>query len=461
VAEQQRAAAVLAGFCRQRGIDVSLLLALLLLSLLLPSCSKKEEKEAEAPAPVQVTAVTQDTIRRTVAGDGVLFPKDQANVMAKISAPVQKFYVNRGDHVKEGQLVAVLESRDLTATVAESKGAVDQAESNLRMTQGASVPEAVVKAQTDVDAAKQAADAAKKVLDSRTELFRQGALARRQVDEAQVSYVQANSTYLSDLEHLRALQSVGKQEQIKTAAAQVESAKSHSATTEAQLSYSRIHSPKNGIIADRPLYEGEMASPTTPLLTVMDISRVVARVNVPIGQATMVRTGMPATLTFTDSAEQLEGKVTVVSPASDANSTTVQVWIEAQNPGERLKPGASVHALIVAEAIKAATVVPIAAILPGEEGGTAVLVIDSNSVAHRRAVRLGVREGDKVEVLNGARPGEEVVIQGGVGLDDKAKVKIIDTTVKEPDEDENEPTPPAGKDQKKDQKKDEAKPKSK
>jgi RND family efflux transporter MFP subunit len=432
-------------------------LCLWIAALALAGCAKKEEKEVEAPAPVQVTAVTQDTIRRTIVGDGVLFAKDQVSVMAKISAPVEKFYVNRGDHVKEGQVLATLENRDLTAAAAESKGTLNQAESNLRQTQGATVPEAVVKAQTDVDAARQAADAAKKVLDSRTELLREGALARRQVEEAQVTYVQANSTYLAAQEHLRALQAVSKDEQVKTAAAQVESAKSHAATTEAQLSYSRIIAPKSGIISDRPLYQGEMASPTTALLTIVDISRVVARVNVPIGQAMQVKTGMSATLSFTDGAEPAEGKVTVVSPASDANSTTVQVWIEAANPGERLKPGASAHAVIVAEAIKAATVVPIAAILPGEEGGQAVLVVDSSSVVHRRAVRLGVREGDKVEVLNGARPGEEVVTVGGMGLDDKAKVKVIDTTVRESDdEDANEPAAPA-----KDQKKDEAKPKSK
>ena len=424
----------------------------LLLPLLLVSCAKKEEKEAEAPAPVQVTAVTQDTIRRTVAGDGVLWPKDQASIMPKISAPVQKFYVNRGDHVKEGQLLAVLENRDLTAAAAESKDAVAVAESNLRMTQGANVPEAVVKAQTDVEAAKEAADAAKKVLDSRSDLLRQGALARRQVEEAQVSYARANSDYLAAQEHLRALQAVGKEEQVKSASAQVAAAKSHAVTTETQLSYSRIVSPKAGIVADRPLFEGDMASPTVALLTVMDISRVVARINVPVAQASQVKIGMPATLSFVDGSEPVEGKVIVVSPASDAASTTAQVWIEAPNPGEKLKPGSGVHAVVVAEAVKAATVVPVVAILPGEEGGTAVLVIDPNSTAHRRAVRLGVRDGDKVQVLNGCRPGEEVVIQGGVGVDDKAKVKVIDATVKEADEDEdNAPEAPPSKDQKKDE----------
>src|SRR5947207_4908682 len=107
--------------------------------------SKKEEETAVALAPVQVTVVTQDTVRRIVSGDGVLFPRDQASVMPKIAAPVQRFLVQRGDHVRQGQLLAVLESRDLTATAAESKGQLDQAEANLRSTASAAVPAAVAK----------------------------------------------------------------------------------------------------------------------------------------------------------------------------------------------------------------------------------------------------------------------------------------------------------------------------
>ncbi len=139
-----------------------------------------------------------------------------------------------------------------------------------------------------------------------------------------------------------------------------------------------------------------MANPGTPLLTVMDISRVVARVNVPQSQAGTVKVGQPATVTQADSGEEVAGKVIVVSPATDPDSTTVQVWVEVENPGERLKPGASVHAAIVTEMFKAATVVPVAAILPGEEGGTAVLTVSADSIAHKRTVELGVREGDKV-----------------------------------------------------------------
>ncbi|MGD0497595.1 MAG: efflux RND transporter periplasmic adaptor subunit [Bryobacteraceae bacterium] len=396
-------------------------------------CSKKEEETAEAPAPVQVTAVTQAAIHRIVSGDGVLFPIDQASVMPKIAAPVQKFYVNRGDHVKQGQLLAELESRDLTAGVAEGKGAVDQAQSNLRSTSDAAVPESVVKAQTDVDASRETMQAAKKVLDSRAELFKEGALAQRQVDEAQVAYAQANSQYLASQEHLRVLQAVAKQEQVKSAAAQVDSAKAHQQSLEVQLSYSKIYSPIGGEIADRPLYAGEMATPGTPLLTVMDTSRVVARVNVPLASAAPVQVGQPATITLTDTGEAVQGKVTVVSPATDPNSTTAQIWVQVENPGGRLKPGASVHVGVVTGEARNAMVVPVAAILPGEEGGTAVLVVGSDSIAHLRKVDVGIREGDKAQLLNGVKPGESVVIVGGLGVEDKAKVKVL-TAPEETDE---------------------------
>jgi HlyD family secretion protein len=432
---------------------------LLIPILFLGACSKPKEADVEAPATVQVAIATQDTVRRLVAGDGTLWPRNQASVMPKIAAPVQRFLVQRGDHVKEGQLLAVLEARDLAAGSAESRAQVTQAEANLRATTSATVPESIVKAQTDVDSAKQAEDAAQRLLENRKKLLEQGALARKLVDDAQVAYAQAHGQYQAALEHLRALQSVGKQEQLATAAAQVEAARSHLQSSEAQLGYSQIHSPISGVIADRPLYAGEMATPGAPLLTVMDISKVVARVNVPQNQASTIRVGHPAVITQPDSTDQLQGRVAVVSPATDAATTTVQVWIEIENPGERLKPGTSVHALIVTETIKAATVVPKAAILPGEEGGTAVLVI-VDKVAHRRQVQAGVTEGEKVQILNGVRPGEEVVVVGGIGLDDKAKVRVV--TPGAPEEAEEEPDAEADKPAAKDaKKKDEAKPKSK
>src|SRR5580704_4441205 len=123
-------------------------------------CSKKEEKEAEPAIPVKVTALRQDSIRRIITSDAVVYPLNQASVMPKISAPVKKFYVNRGDHVREGQLLAVLENRDLAAAALESKQLYEQAAANYRATSAASVPEQVTTAEANLKAAKEALDAA-------------------------------------------------------------------------------------------------------------------------------------------------------------------------------------------------------------------------------------------------------------------------------------------------------------
>jgi multidrug efflux pump subunit AcrA (membrane-fusion protein) len=434
---------------------------------LIPACltafwgcaQKKEAAEVEGPAPVQVTAVTTDTVQRVTHGSGALFPKDQWNVMPKITAPVARFLVNRGDHVKAGALLAVLENRDLVATVAANKGQVTQAQANLVTTEHMTIPESIVKARTDVKAAQEAADAAKKVLESRQQLFKQGALARKLVDDASVAYVQAAGQIATAQAHLSALESSGTRAQMEAARGQVETAEGQFRNAEVQLAYSEVRSPGAGIVADRPLYPGDMAATGTPLVVIMDISRVVARVNVPVNEAAAVKVGQPATVTLEDGGQEFPGKVTVVSPATDPQAATIQVWIELPNSGERLKPGATAHAAIVTETIKNATLVPATAILPGEEGGQAVLVITPDSVAHKRNVQLGLRQGDKVQVLNGVLPGEEVVTVGGMGVDDKGKVKIIEANAPPPEEDENGPEEekpsPAEK------KKDEGKPKQK
>jgi HlyD family secretion protein len=416
---------------------------LVVLAMLFLTACRKPPEEAEKPAaPVQVTAVTQATIRRVVEGDGALFPLSQDSIMPKISAPVQKFYVNRGDHVNQGQLLAVLENRDLEYAAAESKGAVEQAESNFRTTSVSTVPESVMKAQTDLQTARGVEASARRLLESRQQLFKQGALAGRLVDEAQVAYQQAQSQYRAAQEHLKALELV-RQDAIEGAAAQVRSAKAHLGSQEMQVAYSRIESPISGIVADRPLNPGEMANPGSPLITVVNISRVIARINVPQSEASAVKVGQTATVTQPDTKQEMEGKVTVVSPEADPNTTSVQIWIEIANSGERLKPGTAVHAAIATEVYKAATVVPAAAILPGEEGGTAVFTVSSDSVAHMRAVTLGVREGNQVQVLNGVNPGEEVVMVGGMGLDDNAKVKIVTTTVEESADEDDDNAPDA------------------
>jgi multidrug efflux pump subunit AcrA (membrane-fusion protein) len=398
----------------------------ILFTLILAGCAKEKEKETEPVLNVKLEPVASESIDRIVPGEGILRAIDQSAIMPKIAAPVAKFYVNRGDHVTAGQLLAKLESRDLEAAVVDARGAYEQAAATYRNISAATVPEEAVKAQADVEALRQSVEASKRLLDSRQQLVRDGALARRSADEAAVLYAQAKSQYDSALKHLEGHQKVASLEEVKMAASAMESAKGKLATTEAQLSYAEIRSPVSGVIADRPIFQGEMAAPGTPLLTVMDVSSVIARINIPQAQAAFVHIGQPAAITASDGSAQAEGKVTVVSPAVDPQSTTVEIWIQAANPGEKLRPGSTVRASIKAGTVKDALVVPVSALLPAGDGTTAVMVVGEDSVAKERKVQVPVRGPEKVQIVGDVKPGEKVVVDGGVGLTDGAKVKVED-----------------------------------
>lgn len=411
---------------------------LLLIALLVSGCGKSEKKEAEEaepPTPVEVDDVTRGPIDLIVNGNAVLYPVNQANVTSKISAPVRRFLVNRGDHVKAGQLLAELENRDLAASAEESRNQLDQAQAALQTTSAATVPEDRTKALADVQAGQQTLDAARKVYESRVELQKEGALAQKLVDDARVAMVQAQSQLETAQRHLESVQQVTSTEQVKAAQAQVNAAKAHYDSLAAQAAYAQVRSPIDGIVSDRPIYPGDTPVPGTPIVSIVDISKVVARANVPVKDAAPVQVGKPATITGPEGV--LPGKVIVVSPAADPNTTTVQIWVEADNPGEKMKPGGTVRVSIRADLIKDTLLVPGAALLNSDEGGEKVMVVTQSGkefIAHERKVTVGVREGSRVQILSGVTEGEKVITSGGLGVDDKAKVEIKS----EEDEDEDD-----------------------
>src|SRR5215472_6008102 len=214
------------------------------------ACSK--EKVEESVVTVQAAPAQKTTLAQTITAQAVLFPLQQAAITPKISAPVRKFYVNRGSRVHRDQLLAVLENRDLAASSEENKGNLAQAEAAYTTTTSAALPEELQKAQLDVEAAKKMLDAQEKVYQSRQELFQQGALPRKELDQAGVDVTQARNQYEIAQKHFDALQAIGKQQELKSAAGQLQAAKGKYMGAEAQLSYSEIRSPIDGFVTDRP-----------------------------------------------------------------------------------------------------------------------------------------------------------------------------------------------------------------
>jgi HlyD family secretion protein len=408
------------GALRSRPILVWTTLGLGLLSL--PGCST--EKAEEPTVSVQAATVEKKTLEHRIAADAILFPLQQAAIVPKISAPVKKFYVKRGSRVRKGQLLAVLENRDLAAAAQENKGAYDQAEAAYATTTAASLPEEIQKAQLDVQVAKEAFDAAQKVFANRQALFNQGALPRRDLDQASVNLVQARSQYDIAEKHLNSVQEVSKKQELKSAAGQLESAKGKYLGAEAQLNYSEIRSPIDGSVTDRPLYAGEMPASGAPLITVMDLTEVIARAHIPQEEAALLKIGDKASITAPAEQETVPGTVTVVSPALDPNSTTVEIWVQAKNPSQRLKPGSSVKVSMVAQTVREALVAPVAAVLTAPDGSTSVMLVGEDGRAHQKPVKLGIKQADNVQIAEGLQAGQRVVTTGVYGLPDNVKLNV-------------------------------------
>ena len=380
------------------------------------------EKEPEAEVSVQAATVQKSDIARVVNADAIIFPIAQAVITPKINAPVKKFYVLRGQKVKKDQLLAQLENRDLSAAELDNQGAYEQAQAAYTTSVNATLPEDIQKAQLDAQTAQQNLDAEQKLYDSRKMLFQQGALPRKDFDQAGVSLAQAKSQYEIARKHLDSLNAVLKQQTVKSAAGQLTSAKGKFLGAQAQLSYTQIRSPIDGVITDRPLYPGEMASTSAPLLTVMDISSVIAKAHIPQSDAELLRKGDKATIRVSG-LEDTPAAVVLVSPALDPNSTTVEIWVQSKNPKQELRPGVAAQISITAQTVNDALVVPSSALL-NANGDQAQVMVISGGKAQSRDVKTGISAGDQAQIVSGLKAGEQIVAQGAYGLPDGTKVKI-------------------------------------
>lgn len=407
-----------------RSLKISLPVALASTALLLTAlgCSGSNADNATSAVHVETVKARRQNIDDIVTAQGLVYPVHQASITPKITAPVQRFYVNRGSRVHAGQLLAVLANQDLAASLVAARGAYDQALGNYQSTTTSTLPEEIQTAQNNLQNAKSNLQAQQQLYNSESRLFQEGAIARKVLDATRVALTTAKSTYQNAKTRLSNLKKSGETAQQRAAKGQLESAHGKFLNAQAQLAYTQIRSPINGVIADRAVYPGDVAPAGIPLLTVMDTSKIIVRLHIPQSQASQLKLGDPASIQIPGTSSTLPGKVTIVSPALDPNSTTLQVWVQAANPHGALQPGTSVSVSITGKKIPNAIVVPDPAILTNSAGKSRVMIVDSSSVARSRSVTTGVQQGNLIQVLSGIQPGQQVIVTGAFGLPDKTKV---------------------------------------
>lgn len=399
-------------------------LSLVFAGLLVSGCKKSDEATPAEAVPVQAAKVEVKPMTEYISAETTLTPRQQAAIVPKISAPVEKFYVQRGDHVHQGQLLAVLENRDLAGAVQDTRGAMTQADATFLTTTKATVPEDMQKAQLDVAQAKATMDLQQTIVNARQKLLDEGAIPRRDLETAQAALVQAKSAYDIAVQHLESLKSVSQAATVQNAQGALESAKGKYKVAAADLSYSEIRSPIDGVVTDRPLYAGEMANAGQAVVTVMQLSTLLAKVHVTPAQAAAIKLGAPAKVTVPGVAEPVPGKVSLISPALDPGSTTLEIWVEIQNRKGAYKAGTPVQVSMAGRSVPDALVVPTEAIVKNEAGQPALMVIGPDSVAHQKTVTTGISDQDETQIVSGVAAGDTVVTTGAYGMDDGTKVTI-------------------------------------
>jgi RND family efflux transporter MFP subunit len=411
-------------------------------SLLLPIGCKKTEETPTPDVYVQAAHPERGSIGEQISADAILAPLAQAAISPKVTAPVKKFYVQRGAHVHAGELLATLENSDLAAAAMDNQGSYTAAQATFETATKATAPEDLTKAKLDLAQAKANLDLDQSIVNARSELLKQGAIPGRDLDTSQAQLVQAQAAYDIAKQHLESLQQVSNKAAIENAQGNLESAKGKLLGAQAQLSYTEIRSPITGVITDRPLFAGETAAAGTPLLTVMDTSALIAKLHIAQRQAQQLSLGAPATMTVPGVADPVAAKVSLISPALDPGSTTVEVWLRVENPKGALKAGTPVHASITGLTIPNALTVPAEAIQVGPDGTSKfVMVVAADSTAHKKAVTLGIQNAEDAQILSGLTAADLVITTGGYGLDENTKVTIGTDPNAKPD---NEAKPAAG-----------------
>jgi RND family efflux transporter MFP subunit len=207
---------------------------------------------------------------------------------------------------------------------------------------------------------------------------------------------------------------------------------------EAQVNYSEIRSPIDGVVTDRPLFAGETAAAGAPLITVMETTTLLAKTHIAQSLAQTLTLGSEAEVSVPGLSDAVSAKVSLISPALDPGSTTVELWLKIENKAGKLKVGTPVKVSITGRTFAKAWKIPATAILTAQDGSKSVMVVGDDGAAHRKPVTLGIADSEDVQVNGGLGATDLVITGGAYGLDEGTKVKVGPAT-------EDEDKPAAGK----------------
>jgi HlyD family secretion protein len=361
--------------------------------------------------PSKLAKVEKGDLAKSVVATGKVEPITKVEVKSKASGIVKKLYVEYGDKVKKGQLLAQLDKAEIEAGVEQSKAALLAAQANLKGSE-ADYERAKVDAEgPDVPLLKRA-------YERNLEMQRSGVVSQSALDDAEKDYRMAVNK-----QNVARAQMTVLQAKIAQSQAQVAEDQANLKQLEEQLNYTDIVSPIDGIVLSRDVEMGDavssilvLGSSATLVMTIGDTSQVYVKGKVDESDIGRVYMHQPARIkveSFKD--KTFNGVVTKISPmgVEKDNVTTFEVRVSIDNPGGELKAEMTANAEIILDEHKNVLQIPEGAIIYDKDRKASIETPDPKGKDGQRkvAINIGISNGAKTEVLSGLKEGDQVILQ--------------------------------------------------
>ncbi|MCR4431485.1 MAG: efflux RND transporter periplasmic adaptor subunit [Tepidanaerobacteraceae bacterium] len=372
-------------------------LAIILLIVASTGCSDQTSGSGNA-INIKTAVANKQKLQTTIDIAGVLVPAKTVNIASKISGQVTGLNFDVGSSVKEGDILITLETRTLDAQLQQAQAALQSAEA------------AVQAAKDQADQARINLDAAQKAYTRIKALYDSSAASQSQLDDV------SSKLELAKKQYEIAVGSAQKQAQ-----ASVNTAKANINNIKVQLDNAIITSPISGVITNRNINPGEVASPGVVLLTIADTSTLKLKGTVPQQSVPMLHVNQKLDVTVDIFPNRIfEGTIERIGPMAVSTGEYFPVEISIKNPGE-LKAGLSARASVDVSSSEG-VVIPASAVV--QSNGLSYVYVIKNNVAFKRTVALGLKNDSEIEVLKGLDAGEIVAITNVGSLFDNMPVNV-------------------------------------
>ncbi len=362
--------------------------------------------------------VTDLTQRLRVSG--TVQPIRQVNVSPRQAGILAELYVDEGDGVVAGELLARMDYGDLTSGLAQSRGRLAELESRLAELQAGERAEVIAAAEARVVAIEAQVDLARKDLERFSQLFGEGAVAQDQIDQRLSLLDQRTADLQAGQEELARLQAGTRPEVVAQMEAQIVQARAQVAEQQSRIEETEVRAPFAGRIIQRFADEGAFVTPTTSAsdATAASSSSILSlaegleiRADVPEAQIGEIEVGQPVEIRAVAFPEDLiAGRVKRIAPSTVVvrEVTIVRVFVEPTDPNDRLRIGMNVAVEFVGDELPEALAVPSVAIIYQDEQ-QGIIVWDPEKQAPRyQTVVTGITEAGLTQVLEGLAPGEQI-----------------------------------------------------